>query len=113
VCFESLQLISPETFNLADPVAKLRERLSPELQQPGSRIILDHLLLDETRRPQDSQVAAHRRTAHIQHIRYFAGAQGTLAQQFDDGAARGVCQSRQSLVKISSHGRPSHLEHDA
>jgi hypothetical protein len=50
VCFESLQLISPETFNLADPVTELRERLSPELQQPESRIILQHLFFDETRR---------------------------------------------------------------
>ena len=73
VCFESLQLISPKTFNLVDPVAKLRERLSPELQQSRARIILNHFLLDEAGHSQDSQVAAHRRTAYIQHIRYFAG----------------------------------------
>jgi hypothetical protein len=101
VCFESVQLISPETFNLVDPVAKLLKRLSPELQQSRARIILNHFLLDEAGHSQDSQVAAHRRTAYIQHIRYFAGTSGTLAQQLDDGAACGVCQSRQSLVKIS------------
>jgi len=113
VCFESPQLIGPEIFNLVHPVAKLLERLSSKLQQPRSRIILDHLGFYETRGPQNSQVAAHRGAAHIEHIRYLAGTQGTRAQQFDNGTARWVCQGRQSLVKISSHRRPSHLERAA
>jgi hypothetical protein len=31
MCFESLQLIRPETLNVVDPVAKLSKRLPAEL----------------------------------------------------------------------------------
>src|SRR5262245_48304512 len=93
VCFESLQLICPETFHLDHPVAKLLEGFAAKLQDPGSRIFLKQFLFYEASSSQDPQVTAHRGASDIEYIRYFARPQWALAQQFNDGAARGVCQS--------------------
>jgi len=72
-----MQLVRPETLHLVDPASKLLEWLSSKLQEAGSCIIPEHLFLEKTRHPQDSQMTAHCGPAHIKRIGHLARTQWT------------------------------------
>src|SRR5262249_23131317 len=68
------ELARPKRFDLLDPRAQRMERLEPKAVDAHARIVALMLLLHEARGPEDAQVAAHRRSAHLERVGELAGA---------------------------------------
>ena len=63
VCFEGLQLIAPERFDLVEPRAELAKGLEAQAIHPHPRIVAFRPFLDDARPPQDTQMTARERAA--------------------------------------------------
>jgi hypothetical protein len=89
---ERLELVAPERFDLVEPAPKLGKALPAQSNHPHPRVAVEHVLLDEARMAQHSQVAAGGRTAHRERICELARLERSLAQELDD---RTPCRIRQ------------------
>ena len=103
VRLERLELVIPHRLDILHPRPEPGERLGPELDDPGTGILLQDLLGDESRAPENPEVAAHRRPAHRQRLGHLTRALGLASQALDDGSAGRVGQRRQRAVQLSGH----------
>jgi hypothetical protein len=62
---ERPEFVAPEALYFSKPRLKFGEWLSPQAVEPYARVVVDRAFLDELRPPQNPQMAAHGRSAHV------------------------------------------------
>src|SRR5688572_8324488 len=98
VLLERTELICPEAFHLLQPVAQRAKRLWLQAVHSNTSVIRLCLILHQTLRAEQPEMAAQRGGTDVQHAGKLARAPRRGAQEIDHRTARGICERRQRGV---------------
>lgn len=89
----------PKSANLFEPGFEIIESLALEAVDAETRVVVVTILRHETALAENAQVPAHRGSSRRQRIRKVARFARFFPQNIDDGATRGIGESRQRSIE--------------